>query len=54
MNTPENLNYPDMKYGPMTQNLPAKNRFSRGVHSKLSRKPRMNPNNIKIEGKMVM
>ena len=50
MNTPENLNYPAMKYGPMTKNLPAKNRFSRGVHSKLSRKPRMNPEQYKNRG----
>lgn len=50
MNTPENLNYPEMKYGPMTKNLPAKNRFSRGVHSKLSRKPRMNPEQYKNRG----
>lgn len=47
MNTPENLNYPSMNYGPMTKNLPAKNRFSRGVHSKLTRKARMNPQQYK-------
>ena len=29
MNTPENLNYPSMSYGPMTKNLPAKNNFTR-------------------------
>ena len=50
MNTPENLNYPSMTYGPMTKNLPAKNRFSRGVHSKLSRKARMSPQQYKNRG----
>ena len=50
MNTPENLNYPSMSYGPMTKNLPAKNNFTRGVHSKLSRKPRMNPKEYRNRG----
>merc|ERR1711871_1694191 len=34
----------------MTKNLPAKNRFSRGVHSKLSRKARMNHQQYKNRG----
>jgi hypothetical protein len=50
MNTPENLNYPSMNYGPMTKTLPNKNRFSRGVHSKLSRTARMNPKEYKNRG----
>lgn len=50
MNTPENLNYPSMNHGPMTKSLPNKNRFSRGVHSKLSRTPRMNPQEYKNRG----
>lgn len=50
MNTPENLNYPSMNYGPMTKTLPNKHRFSRGVHSKLSRKPRMDSKEYKNRG----
>tara|TARA_B100000575_G_scaffold58536_4_gene44250 strand:- start:1617 stop:2561 length:945 start_codon:yes stop_codon:yes gene_type:complete len=45
-NVPDNLMYPNMDYGPSQKVVPGKHRFTRGVHSKLTRKPRMTKQNL--------
>lgn len=41
MTTPDNLLFPGNNPGPLTKNLPNKNRFTRNIHSQLSRQQRV-------------
>ena len=41
MKTPDNLLFPSDTVGPLTKNIPNKNKYTRGIHSQLSRQQRI-------------